>query len=66
MNLDPMFNSTSFGNTGKDAFLLQKNSLLRKDKFLLPDYFAITNYVTDVGGNTLPTDKKLFPGAYIK
>jgi hypothetical protein len=66
INIDPLFRNTSFVNTGKNAFLLQKSSLLRNKIFPLPDYFAITNDVTDLGGNALPANRKIFPGAYIK
>ena len=65
LNIDPLFNNTSF-DTNSDAFMLQKSSLLRKQKFLLTDYFAITNNVTDLNGIALPEDKKIFSGAYIK
>jgi len=64
MNIDPLFNSTSFSNI--DAFKLQKNSPLRKQEFLLSDCFEVANDVKDPGGNVLPADKKIIPGAYIK
>ena len=66
LNIDPLFNNTSFDNTGKQALQLQKKSSLRKKKFLLPAYFSITDDATDIGGKTLPGNKKIFPGAYIK
>ncbi|HEX5150391.1 MAG TPA: right-handed parallel beta-helix repeat-containing protein [Parafilimonas sp.] len=66
LNIDPLFNNISFNSTDKKGFMLQKNSLLRKKTFLLPDYFAITGTVKDIGNNTLPLDKKVFPGAFIK
>jgi hypothetical protein len=66
MNVAPLFNNTSFGNMDKNAFMLQKNSALRKQEFLLPGYFEVTNDVKDLGGNALPEDKKIYPGAYIK
>ena len=66
VNIDPLFSNTDFTKTGKESFILQKRSLLRNQFFLLSDYFAVTNNVKDIGSNTLPSDKKIFPGAYVK
>ena len=66
MNIDPLFNNTSFDSADKNAFLLEKNTQLQKQVFMLPGYFSITGNATDFGGNVLPADKKIIPGVYIK
>jgi hypothetical protein len=65
-NIDPMFTNILFKEAGKEGFKLQKGSVLRKQDFVFPVYFNAGNNVTDMEGNTLQGDKKVFPGAFIK
>lgn len=65
LNLDPVFSNTSFKAAGKESFRLQQNSLLHKQRFLLPGYFESDN-IKDIGGNVVPADKKIIPGAYTR
>jgi hypothetical protein len=66
MNIDPLFANLSFSSINKNGFMLQKNSLLRKETFPLPGYFVSIDNITDFNGNMLPPGKKIFPGAFIK
>jgi len=66
LNIDPLFNTISFDSKNKNGCTLQKNSLLRRGTFSLSDYFIVADNVTDFDNNKLPSNKKIFPGAFIK
>jgi len=61
-----LFNTISFDSKNKNGCTLQKNSLLRRGTFSLSDYFIVADNVTDFDNNKLPSNKKIFPGAFIK
>jgi hypothetical protein len=57
INIDPLFNSTLLIKQARMHSFFKKVRHLRKQIFLLPNYFSITNDITDLDGNALSSDK---------